>query len=104
MRVETRASQQHVKGGEDNSTEYSLVFATWRKIPEGDWVCHCRCMRRDNICLYLGPVGREQLMALCANRNTPGKVVWRAEIVLATADGCGTSEIMRRADTSKLTV
>ncbi|TCO69373.1 homeodomain-containing protein, partial [Rhodovulum euryhalinum] len=43
-------------------------------------------------------------MALCGNRNTPRKGVWRAEIVLATADGCGTSEIMRRARTSKPTV
>jgi len=35
--------------------------------------------------LYLGSADREQLEALCANRNTPRKVVWRAEIVLATA-------------------
>lgn len=41
---------------------------------------------------------------LCVNHNTPRKVVWRAEIVRATADGSGTSEIMRRADTSKPTV
>ena len=61
-------------------------------------------MRRDDICLYLGPADRAQLEALCANRNTARKVVWRAEIVLATADGCGTSEIMRRAQTSKPTV
>ena len=61
-------------------------------------------MRRDDICLYLGPADRSQLEALCANRNTPRKVVWRAEIVLATADGCGTNEIMRRAQTSKPTV
>ncbi|OYW42257.1 MAG: IS630 family transposase [Rhodobacterales bacterium 12-64-8] len=61
-------------------------------------------MRRDDICLYLGPADRAQLDALCANRNTPRKIVWRAEIVLATADGCGTSEIMRRAETSKPTV
>jgi transposase len=61
-------------------------------------------MRRDDICLYLGPADRAQLEALCANRNTPRKVVWRAEIVLATADGCGTFEIMRRAATSKPTV
>ena len=61
-------------------------------------------MRRDDICLYLGPADRAQLEALCANRNSPRKVVWRAEIVLATADGCGTSEIMRRAQTSKPTV
>jgi transposase len=61
-------------------------------------------MRRDDICLYLGPADRAQLEALRANRNTPRKVVWRAEIVLATADGCGTNEIMRRAATSKPTV
>ena len=61
-------------------------------------------MRRDDICLFLCPADRAHLDALCANRNTPRKVVWRAEIVLATAEGCGTSEIMRRAETSKPTV
>jgi transposase len=61
-------------------------------------------MRRDDICLFLGPADRAHLDALCGNRNTPRKVVWRAEIVLATAEGCGTSEIMRRAETSKPTV
>ena len=61
-------------------------------------------MRRDDICLYLGPADRAQLHALCANRNTPRKVVWRPGIVLATADCCGTNEIMRRAKTSKPTV
>lgn len=66
--------------------------------------CHAWGMRRDDICLYLGPADRAQLEALRANRNTPRKAVWRAEIVLATADGCGTSEIMRRANTSKPTV
>jgi len=61
-------------------------------------------MRRDDICLYLGPADREQLQVMLTDRNTPRKVVWRAEIVLATADGCGTNEIMRRAHTSKPTV
>ncbi|PTE21343.1 hypothetical protein C5F48_12710 [Cereibacter changlensis JA139] len=36
--------------------------------------------------------------------DTPRKVVWRADVVLATADGCGTNEIMCRAATSKPTV
>ena len=53
-------------------------------------------MRRDDICLYLGPADRAELQALITNRNTPRKLVWRAEIVLATADGHGTFEIMRR--------
>jgi transposase len=58
-------------------------------------------MRRDDICLYVGPSSRARLVALIADRNTPSKVVWRAEIVLATADGCGTNEIMRRTGKSK---
>jgi transposase len=61
-------------------------------------------MRRDDNCLYLGPANRAELEALIANRNTARKLVWRAEIVLATADSCGTFEIMRRAKTSKPTV
>jgi hypothetical protein len=61
-------------------------------------------MRRDDIFLYLCPADPAHLQALLADRNTPGKVVWRAEIVLATAGGCGTNEIMRRADMSKPTV
>src|SRR5918993_511345 len=73
-------------------------------IPFMDLLCHACGMRQDDICLYLGPADRAQLHALCADRNTPRKLVWRAEIVLATADGCGTNAIMRRAETSKPTV
>jgi hypothetical protein len=61
-------------------------------------------MRRNDICLYLSPDDRVELQSLVTNRNTPRKVVWRAQIVLATADGHGTVEIMRRANTSKPTV
>jgi hypothetical protein len=53
-------------------------------------------MRRNDICLYLSPDDRAELQSLFADRNTPRKLVWRAEIVLATADGHGTGEIMRR--------
>lgn len=72
-----------------------------QKISTRGRVCHFRVMRRNDSCLFLGPADRAQLVSLCANRNTPRKVVWRAEIMLATAGGCGTSEIMRRAKTSK---
>ena len=61
-------------------------------------------MRRDDICLYLCPAERAELQALITNRNTPRKLMWRSEIVLATAAGHGTFEIMRRAGTSKPTV
>ena len=61
-------------------------------------------MRRDDICLYLAPNDRAQLQARLADRNSARKLVWRAGIVLAAADGCGLSAIMRRADPSKPTV
>ena len=67
-------------------------------------MCHIRGMRRDDICLYLGPADRAELQALITNRNTARKLVWRSKIVLATAEGHGTFEIMRRARTSKPTV
>ena len=51
-------------------------------------------MRRDDICLYLCPDDCAALQALVRNRNAPRKLVWRAEIILATADGHGTFEVM----------
>ncbi|WP_206018278.1 hypothetical protein [Roseovarius nitratireducens] len=74
-----------------------LVFPTWRKFLVGGLMCRIRRMRRDDICLYLGPVDHAGLQALITERNTPRKLVWRAEIVLTTADGHGTFAIMRRA-------
>jgi transposase len=47
---------------------------------------------------------RAKLEAVVADRNSPQKHVWRAQIVLLTADGCGTAEIMRRSGTSKMAV
>ena len=38
---------------------------------------------------------------IVADRNSPQKHVWRAQIVLLTADGCGTAEIMRHTGVSK---
>ena len=61
-------------------------------------------MRRSDICLYLGPADRTELQALLTNRNTARKLAWRAGIVLATAEGVGTVEIMRRTGMSKPTV
>src|SRR5271156_272442 len=45
-----------------------------------------------------------RLGAIVADRNAPQKQVWRAQIVLLTADGCGTAEIMRAAGVSKTAV
>jgi hypothetical protein len=51
-------------------------------------------MRRSDISLHLGAADRAELQALLSNHNTRRKLVWRAEIVLATADGQGTVEGM----------
>ena len=56
---------------------------------------------RPGISITLHPSDRHRLEAVVADRNTPQKHVWRAEIVLLSADGAGTVEIMRRTGTSK---
>ena len=58
-------------------------------------------VRRDDICLYLNSADRAKLEEIVVNRNSPRKWVWRAEIVLATADGLGTNAVMRRTGKSK---
>jgi transposase len=58
-------------------------------------------MRRNDICIYVSPASRVRLEAIIADRNSPSKVVWRAHIVLATADRLGTNAIMKRTGKSK---
>jgi len=59
---------------------------------------------RPGILITLSPSDRCRLEAIAADRNTPQKHVWRAEIVLLSAEGVGTVEIMRRTGTSKTCV
>ena len=47
---------------------------------------------------------RAELETVVANRNSPQKHVWRAKIVLLTADGHGTAEIMRRTGKAKTVI
>src|ERR1700750_532528 len=58
-------------------------------------------MMRAGIVVTVTPADRRQLEALVADRSAPQKHVWRATIILATDDGCGTAEIMRRSGKSK---
>jgi transposase len=58
-------------------------------------------MRRDDICIYVSRENRARFEAMIADRNSPSKVVWRANIVLATADGLGTNAIMKLTGKSK---
>ena len=59
---------------------------------------------RTGISITLRPADRRRLKALARDRNAPHKHVWRAEIVLFSADGVGTNEIMRRTGKSKTCV
>ena len=52
---------------------------------------------RTGIAVDLSPTGRKRLQAIVHDRNSSQKHVWRARIVLATADGHGTAAIMRMA-------
>jgi len=61
-------------------------------------------MRRNDICLFVSPSERTRLETIVRDRNSSAKAMWRARIVLATADGHGTNEIMRRTGKSKPTV
>jgi transposase len=59
---------------------------------------------RRGITIDLNASDRQRLAAIVADRNTPQKHVWRAPIILLTAKGYGTQEIMRQTGTAKTTV
>ena len=59
---------------------------------------------RTGVAVQLSPTDRSRLQAITGDRNRPQKHVWRAKIVLFTADGLGTVEIMRTAGVSKTAV
>jgi transposase len=56
---------------------------------------------RAGIVVNVTQADRHRLEAIIADRSAPQKHVWRARIILATADGCGTAEIMCRSGKSK---
>src|SRR5208283_267886 len=62
------------------------------------------CGMRTGISIDVNPASRARLEAIVADRNSAQKHVWRARIVLLTAAGAGTNEIMRTADVSKTAV
>lgn len=57
---------------------------------------------RTNI--RLSAADRSKLEAVVANRNSPQKHVWRAKIILLTADGCGTAAIMQATGKAKTVI
>ena len=64
----------------------------------------CRfCVRvlgmRTGIVVKVTAADRDRLEAIGADRNSPQKYVWRGRIALATADGLGTTAVMRATAT-----
>jgi transposase len=59
---------------------------------------------RTGIEVRLGSSDRERLEAVVGSGNSPQKHVWRARIVLLSADGLGTMEIQRRTGKGKPTI
>jgi transposase len=55
---------------------------------------------REGIRIEVRVADRERVAAVAADGHSRQKHVWRARIILATAEGCGTAEIMRRARVS----
>jgi transposase len=59
---------------------------------------------RNGTSITLVEGDRHRLETVAADRNTPQKHVWRARIVLLSADGIGTNAIMAATGTAKTTV
>ena len=59
---------------------------------------------RSGISISVSAADRRRLETIVADRNTPQKHVWRARIILLTADGLGTNAIMAATGKSKTTV
>src|SRR5215207_4219946 len=72
-------------------------------IPAGLRICESGWMRKG-IEVRLGPGDRERLETVIGSGNSPQKHVWRARIVLLSADGVGTMAIQRQTGKVKPTI
>jgi len=59
---------------------------------------------RKGVEVRLGPGDRERLEAVIASRNSAQKHVWRARIVVLSADGVGTMEIQQQTGKGRPTI
>ena len=59
---------------------------------------------RKGIIVNVTSADRARLRAVVANRNSPQKHVWRAKIILLTAEGLGTNAIIRGTGRAKFVV
>jgi len=59
---------------------------------------------RTRIALSVTPADLDRLRALVKDRDAAQKHVWRAQVVLRSAEGLGTNAIMRKTGKSKTCV
>lgn len=59
---------------------------------------------RKGIAIEVTPADRARLQSIIRDRNSPQKHVWRARIVVLTADGQGTTAVMRAVGKGKTVV
>jgi transposase len=59
---------------------------------------------RKGIIVEVTPADRARLQSIIGDRNSPQKHVWRARIIVLTADGAGTTAIMRAVGKGKTVV
>src|SRR6266446_8897451 len=72
-------------------------------IPDGSRICESVWMRKG-IEVRLGPGDRERLEAVIGSGNSPQKHVWRARIVLLSAEGVGAMATQRQTGKGKPTI
>src|SRR5271168_1074593 len=66
--------------------------------------CESAGMKKTETCIWLSPGDRATLEGWISGRNTPQNLVWRARIVLLSADRIGVMAITRAVGVSKVTV
>src|SRR5215471_1406656 len=96
----TRRPTKHIRGEGGGAVS---TFARCLEDSTCPWRVRVWSMRK-NVVVDASAADRARLEAVVTNRNSPQKHVWRARIVLLTADGLGTVEIMRRTGKSKTCV
>jgi transposase len=85
-----------------NASGLNLTFESRDGFPSD---CGVRvCGMRTGICLSVTSADLDRLRAVINDRNAPQKHVWRAQIVLLSAEGLGTNAIMRETGKSKTCV
>ena len=62
------------------------------------------CGMRKGITIDVTPADRRRLQSIIRDRNSPQKHVWRAQIIVLTADGMGTTAIARTVGKGKTVV